>query len=315
MRSRLAAALAAMAALLAAGLVGVAPAQATNHVHASATQPEPVCEATWKMRGATGAYPAVTFGGPPPGSTIGDYFAKLVKPAEGVQPGVEFAAFDLEIQAPADNELLVGVDYATDDGATTAAGAIRLFGYAAQDANTLNDAPTYGPAVAASESGHLVLTIPAGKTLGTLGMVYDASNSSSGSVTFSDLKIGTRPVRFTGCPEPEPTATPTPTTGPTGQPTEEPEPVTCASFATQAEAQAAFDADPEGLAHLDADNDGKACEWGASPEPSGTAAPVPTLPITGSSTTLWMVLAGLAALGSGVLLFVLSRRRRVQFRA
>lgn len=274
MRSRLAAALAAMAALLAAGLVGVAPAQATNHVHASATQPEPVCEATWKMRGATGAYPDVTFGGPPPGSTIGDHFAKLVKPAEGVQPGVEFAAFDLEIQAPADNELLVGVDYATDDGATTAAGAIRLFGYAAQDADTLNDAPTYGPAVAASESGHLVLTIPAGKTLGTLGMVYDASNSSSGSVTFSDLKIGTRPVLFTGCPEPEPTQTAQPE--PTGTP------------------------EPGGT---------------ATPEPSGTAAPVPTLPITGSSTTLWMVLAGLAALGSGVLLFVLSRRRRVQFRA
>jgi LPXTG-motif cell wall-anchored protein len=50
-------------------------------------------------------------------------------------------------------------------------------------------------------------------------------------------------------------------------------------------------------------------------KPTGSAAPVPTLPVTGSSTTLWFALAGLAALGSGALLFVLARRRRVQFRA
>jgi LPXTG-motif cell wall-anchored protein len=116
--------------------------------------------------------------------------------------------------------------------------------------------------------------------------------------------------------EPSATVTAEPSATPTAAPTQTatPGPVTCSSFATQAEAQAAFDADPEGLAHLDADNDGKACEWGASPEPSGTAAPVPTLPVTGS-TPLWFALAGLAALGSGALLYALARRRRVQFRA
>ena len=41
---------------------------------------------------------------------------------------------------------------------------------------------------------------------------------------------------------------------------EEVAPVTCADFATVVEAQAAFDADPEGLAQLDADANGIACE-------------------------------------------------------
>ena len=41
---------------------------------------------------------------------------------------------------------------------------------------------------------------------------------------------------------------------------EEVAPVTCADFATVEEAQAAFDADPEGLAQLDADANGIACE-------------------------------------------------------
>lgn len=274
MKTRLAAALAGLVGLLAAGLVS-APAQATNHVHTPAAQ-DPVC-ATWKMRGATGAYPEVTFGGPPAGSSVSASSATLVKPAEGVAPGVEFAAFDLEIQAPAGDEILVGVDYATAGGATTAAGAIRLFGYADQDANTLTDAPDYGPAVAESESGHLVLTIPAGQNLGTLGVVYDASNSSSGSVTFSGMTIGNQPVQFTTCPEPTPTATATP--GPTQTATPGP-------TAT------------------------------AEPEPTGsaTAAPVPGLPVTGSRTA---VLAGIGAIvcAAGAVLILAARRRRTTFRS
>jgi LPXTG-motif cell wall-anchored protein len=308
MRSRLAAALAAMVGLMAAGLVAVAaPAAATE------TQPEPVCEATWKMRGWDGT----AWTGKPSGAWITRTKVKLVKPQaanESVQPGVEFAAFDLDIQAPAETEILVGVKYELGNGATVTSGAVRLFGYKAQNADTESVAPDYGPAVATSETGStLVLKIPAGEKLGTLGLVYDGSNSSKGWVKFRQMTIGQRPVWFTACPEPEPTASATPTAAPTQTAT--PGPVTCSSFATQAEAQAAFDADPEGLAHLDADNDGKACEWGASPEPSGTAAPVPTLPVTGSSTTLWFALAGLAALGSGALLYALARRRRVQFRA
>ena len=270
MKTRLAAALAGLVGLLAAGLVSL-PAQATE------TQPDPVC-ATWKMRGATGAYPAVVFGGPPEGSSVTASSAKLVKP-EGVQPGVEFAAKDLDVEAPAGDEILVGVDYATADGATTAAGAIRLFGYKVNNADTLNDAPNYGPAVAGAESGHLVLTIPAGEKLGTLGVVYDASNSSTGSVTFSNMTIDGKPVQFTECEDPEPTPTATATPGPTQ--TAEPTP-----GAT------------------------------GTPEPTESAAPVPGLPVTGS-TPLTVALVGGGALVLGVLMFWLAYRRpsRVTFRS
>lgn len=279
MRPRLAAALAVMAGLLAAGLTGFAnPAQATNHVHARASiAQEPICEATWKMRGATGAYPDVEFGGPPQGSAVTKTTAKLVKPATGTQPGVEFAAFDLDVVAPAGDEILVGVDYATAGGATTTAGAVRLFGYKVKSADTINDAPAYGPDVAGAESGHLVLTVPAGQKLGTLGVVFDASNSSQGSVTFSDLTIDGRPVWFTGCPEPDPTVTPTPTPS-----TPNVTPTATASVPTG--------------------------------QPSASPSAEPTLPITGS-TPMWMVLAGLSAAGAGALLVVLARRRRVTFRS
>jgi LPXTG-motif cell wall-anchored protein len=150
----------------------------------------------------------------------------------------------------------------------------------------------------------------------TFGVGYTQNPPGTVTTVVSSVKFNGVTYDLT-CPEPEPTqtATPEPTETAT-QPTQTagPEPVTCSSFATQAEAQAAFNADPEGLAHLDGDGDGKACEWGPSPEPDDTAAPVPTLPITGS-TPLWFALAGLCALGAGGLLYWLSRRRSVQFRA
>jgi hypothetical protein len=53
---------------------------------------------------------------------------------------------------------------------------------------------------------------------------------------------------------------------------EETDAVTCANFETAADAQAAFDADPEGLADLDADGNGIVCEELPDSEP--TAEPV-----------------------------------------
>src|SRR5687767_5459090 len=54
-----------------------------------------------------------------------------------------------------------------------------------------------------------------------------------------------------------------------GQATEEEtDAVTCADFETAEDAQAAFDEDPEGLAQLDADNNGIACEELLEPEPA-----------------------------------------------
>ena len=165
------------------------PARATE-------QGETVC-GTWQLRGATGQYPAIVFGGAPAGASVESASSvKLVKPVEGVMPGVEFAAYDLDFSAV--NETTVSVSYALGDGAATSAGAIRLFGYAEQDADTIDDAPDYGPAVATGEGGGtLVITLPAGSELGTLGLVYDASNSAAGYVRFTDLEIGNRPVSFT----------------------------------------------------------------------------------------------------------------------
>jgi hypothetical protein len=58
-----------------------------------------------------------------------------------------------------------------------------------------------------------------------------------------------------------------------GQATEEATPtVTCADFETAEDAQAAFDEDPEGLANLDADGNGIACEELQEPEPEATPA-------------------------------------------
>jgi LPXTG-motif cell wall-anchored protein len=343
MRSRLAAALAAMVGLMAAGLVAVAaPAAATE------TQPEPVCEATWKMRGWDGT----AWTGKPSGAWITRTKVKLVKPQaanENVQPGVEFAAFDLDIQAPAETEILVGVKYELGNGATVTSGAVRLFGYKAQNADTESVAPDYGPAVATSETGStLVLTIPAGEKLGTLGLVYDGSNSSKGWVKFRQMTIGQRPVWFTACPEPEPTAsatptaaptqTATPTTGPTQTATPKPQDcqaylytgtqenlckdfpgdqgsVTCADVEYRVTLVNKSD-DPWGLDGSGGNigTVGVGCE--SNPlKPTGSAAPVPAgLPVTGS--TPWMfALAGLCALGAGGLLYWLSRRRSVQFRA
>jgi hypothetical protein len=57
------------------------------------------------------------------------------------------------------------------------------------------------------------------------------------------------------------------------QATEEEAPaVTCADFETAEDAQAAFDEDPEGLANLDADGNGIACEELQEPEPEASPA-------------------------------------------
>ena len=54
-----------------------------------------------------------------------------------------------------------------------------------------------------------------------------------------------------------------------GQATEEEtDAITCADFKTAEEAQAAYDEDPEGLAQLDADGNGNACEELLEPEPA-----------------------------------------------
>lgn len=97
----------------------------------------------------------------------------------------------------------------------------------------------------------------------------------------------------------------------------------CDSFPTQAAAQAAYRADPNGLRNLDADNDGIACESnpGARDEtPVRAGAPAPggtpggtTLPSTGAgvagdpSAGTIIALAAFGVFAAGGLL---ARRRR-----
>jgi len=176
-----------------------APAMATD-------TPGPAC-GTWTLYQATEAYPAPLTKGE--GNSSNDKnTATLVKPdGDPAVTGVEFSAKDLEIDGPT----TIKVDYAMSDGATPAAGAVRLFGYEDQDANTLTDTPTYGPAVADAETGTLTLTVTG--PLGTLGLAYDASNSTTGTVLFSNLRVGDLSGKFEACPEPEETGSPSPGTG------------------------------------------------------------------------------------------------------
>lgn len=187
---------------------------------AATPEQDPIC-AEWKLRGATGAYPAVVFGDTPAGATVVDAkTVKLVKPASGVDPGVEFAAFDLDFEAT--TETIVAVKYELGDGAATSAGAVRFFGFEEQGANTVTGT-TKWMELAVPDQGTLLHTMAAGEKLGTVGMVYDASNNTAGSVTFSEMTIGGRAVSFTECEEPTPSptvttpaaTTPPATTGPT----------------------------------------------------------------------------------------------------
>lgn len=186
-------------AAIVAGLgIAATPAVATGDKH---TTPQVIC-AAWNMRGATGVYPAVSFGGPPPGSFVGKHTATLVKPTVGEQPGVEFASKALGVKAfPVPRE--VTVNYAVSADAKTTAGAVRMFGYKAANADTLNDGPDFKD-IATANSGVLKFTLPAGATLGTLGLVYDASNDGKGAVTFTNLKVGKALVQFTRCVKPLP---------------------------------------------------------------------------------------------------------------
>jgi hypothetical protein len=281
-----------------------APAQATP----GNDEPETICS-TWKARGATGAYPDIDFGGKPDGTEISTSTAKLTKP-EGVSPGVEFATFDLGV-GPLDQEAHVRVEYATSGGASTSAGAVRMFAYEDKSADTLNDAPDWVKA-AETEEGNLLFTVPAGKKIGTLGLVFDASNNTTGAVTFKNLTIGEQPVSFTACPDPEPTTTkpdPEPTTTKPDPGSSSPAAVTCSSFDTKADAQEAYLKDPEGLAHLDSDGDGRACEWTPADGSGGGG-----LPVTGPSIGI-VVMAAVIIIGTGAVLTVMVRRRKVNFTA
>lgn len=192
---------------------------------------------------------------------------------------------------------VINVVYVLSDGATTDAGAVRMFYYGIPDADTLGAAPT--AFVAADGSGALSLTVAAAGEIGTFGLVYDASNDTAGTVTFSNLTVGKTEVRFQQ-PDPAPT-----------KPADE---LNCDDFATQADAQAVLDADPSDPNRLDEDGDGIACEGLPSGGQGGGDGDDDGLPVTGASMPL--LLGGAGALGLvGGGLYLLARRRRISFTA
>lgn len=137
---------------------------------------------------------------------------ELSKPDGATGTSVETTDLGLAVTAGT----VISVDYEVVDGVDVfAAGAVRLFYYASADADTLAMAPT---AVAVADgSGTLSLAVLADGTVGTLGLTYDASNASAGTVRFSNLMVGDREVLFVR-PAPEPTE-PSPSPDPEpGQP-------------------------------------------------------------------------------------------------
>lgn len=154
----------------------------------------PVCS-EWQMRGGAmndDEQPAFEFGGKPAGASNDDLTAVLKKPT-GDGAGVEFASTRIRGEKPSG---VITVKVALKEGALPDAGAVRLFYYTSENANTLTDAPS--GFVAATGDGMLQLPYSGG--IGTLGLTYDASNPTTGSVAFAEMKIGDRPVRFNPCP-------------------------------------------------------------------------------------------------------------------
>lgn len=230
--------------------------------------------------------------------------------AETANLGIEVAAGDT-----------ITVDYALSDGATSDLGAVRLFIYYSADADTWNQAPDQFVA-ADSDSGTLSITADGG-TIGTAGVVYDTSNPSTGTATFSGLTVVGEAVPFLPVAEPEPEpcewddelladdencVEPEPDPDPKGG-----DELNCDDFTTQEEAQAVLDADPSDPNVLDGDGNGVACES----LPSGVeeddteqvAATGKQLPKTGIET--WQLAAlSLALLLIGGAMVLLKRPRQ-----
>lgn len=181
---------------------------------AQAVEPEPHYAAgKWQLRDWPGVYPSIT----PTAATESEKSCDevvLAKPAGDVGTSYENTNLDLPVQ---DGDVLK-VDYVLSDLDVTAAGAVRLFAYKTADADTLFDGPTFGFVAAgdADVSGTLTLPLSPDGAIGTAGLTYDASNATTGYVTFSNLRLetpGEEPVvmLISFCPKPVETPTTTST--------------------------------------------------------------------------------------------------------
>jgi hypothetical protein len=151
------------------------PAQA-HHGHEAATD--------WQLRDVTcDPYPDCTWGPATESVVTDERTLELTKPHP--QTGTSMETTNLGLELPDGGT--ISVIYDLDTGADFAAGAVRMFWYNQPNKNTLLDAPT---AHVAADAGNdtLTLTIPAGSTVGTFGLTYDASNPSTGTVHLHDLE-------------------------------------------------------------------------------------------------------------------------------
>lgn len=237
--------------------IWVAPANA-----GAATTPAAICP-SWSLRSIVGTQ----WQDPADGSTVsGENTVVLTKPDGG---GTEFAAFDVDHLAESAD---ITVQYELGGGASSTAGAVRLFYYATQDADTLSAAPD-GVAVADADAGTLTIAGVSGP-VGTLGLVYDASNTAAGAVTFTDLKVGGVKVRFKDVCTPDTSPSPSP------------------SVSTSASPEPSASASP--------------------PAPgAGGGDEEPSLPVTGVSVPL-LVSGAVALLAVGGVLFAVTRKRRIR---
>lgn len=126
---------------------------------------------------------------------------KAGEPASSGGTSIETANLALPVKAG--DKVTVG--YELVDGASPAAGAVRLFYYDKPDANTLTEAPTkfaYVPNDGPT-SGTLTIEVEADGVVGTAGLVYDTSNGGvPGTVRFASLKVAGKAVDFVAPPPP-----------------------------------------------------------------------------------------------------------------
>lgn len=259
-------ALSVVAIALAVVAIGASRADA-----ATTPKPKPVCP-TWTLQSIV-----TEWGDPSEGSEVKSFNkVVLTKPTGG---GTEFATrnLDLEFDTPVD----IVVFYTLDADADYAAGAVRLFYYEEQNADTLTTAPKAYDA-AMSKIG--VLKLSGVTKVGTLGLVYDASNAAAGKVTFHTMTIGKQHVWFKDvCPKPSPSVTPS------ASPSASATPTPSASTSSPA----------------------PSLSVSTSPA-SGTGGG--SLPVTGAP--MYAVAGvGLVLVVAGVVGLVLSRRRRERFEA
>lgn len=267
----------------------------------AAAQAEHYPDAGWQVRDITcDPYPDCTWVDPAIESEVVDETTVVLdKPLAVPDVGTSIETTNLNLTVDAETTMTVNMSPSTPD--VFAAGAVRMFYYDSPDADTVTDAPTQTVLGQPGDTS-LSITVPAGTTIGTMGLTYDASNPSVGAVTFSNLMVGDTDILFLEpatpvSPSPSPSDVPSPTPTVTESPSTSDE-LNCSDFDTQAQAQDVLVQDLNDPHGLDGDVDGIACEDHFS---AG-------LPVTGSSLP-WFLGSGVVLIGLGAAAYAVGRKR------